>query len=276
MDGPSENEIKHQVEASFRKIAGLYEGLRFTQACARRLVELVDPQPAERVLDAATGTGMAALLAADMVGPQGTVLGVDLSPDMLAGAHARLAASGLNNVTFRQADLQQVDLEAAAFDAVLCASSLFFIPDMVGALRRCWAALKPGGRLGFSSFGPGFLQPLYPLWRERLAAHGVTSPTIPTARLERTQDCSQVLVDAGFTQVRVITEQVGYFLTPEQRWGEISAGLEGIPLRSLDAQTQDQVRREHLAELELLAGPRGLWVDVEANFALGTRPAAPV
>lgn len=266
---------KRLIEANFRQIADLYEGLRFTQVCARRLVELVDPQPAERILDAATGTGMAALLAAHLVGTQGQVLGVDLSADMLAVAQARLAASGLPNVTFIQADLQHMMLETGPFDAVLCASSLFFIPDMVGALRRCWAALRPGGRMGFSSFGPGFLRPLHSLWRERLSAHGVTNPSIPNARLEQPHDCTQVLLDAGFTQVQATTEQLGYFLTPEQRWGEIVAGLEGIPLRSLDAQTQDQVRREHLAELQGLAGPRGVWVNVEANFALGVRPAAP-
>jgi len=101
----------------------------------------------QRVLDIATGIGEPALTAARLVGPAGRVTGIDLSPAMLEFAEQRARQAGLGNVEFRVMDANALDLDAAAFDAVLCRWGLMFVDDLARTLRAIHAALKPGARL---------------------------------------------------------------------------------------------------------------------------------
>jgi ubiquinone/menaquinone biosynthesis C-methylase UbiE len=258
-----------QVRAVFKAFAATYDDLRFLKLCAGRLTELAVLCSGARVLDVATGTGIVALSAARIVGPTGRVVGVDLSPEMLARARHKLALTDLAQVEFREGDAQRLDLPDRSFDVVLCASSLFFVPDMAGALREWRRVLVPGGLAGFSSFGPTFLQPLRDLWEARLRRYGLQAAPLPTHRLADPDICRQLLVGAGFTHDHVCTEQLGgYIRTADERWTDIQAGPEGKPWLALDPAQREQARAEHFAELTALATPQGIWVDVPAIFAL--------
>ncbi len=265
---------QQRLRASFDAIAADYERLGFVHGCAARLLGLANPTPGMRVLDVGTGTGLVALAAAHAVGTSGHVTGVDFSARMLERAGEQLAKSGLGNVTFQQGDAQHLGFPDANFDAVLCASALFFVPDMARAAQEFRRVLKPGARVGFTAFGTGFLEPLSPLLGARLAQHGVPPVQPPVARLADPDACANLLENAGFVDVNVRSEQVGYFLPDfEARWQEIRAGLEGLPLERLSADVLERVKVEHAAELEGLFTPQGLWVNVPANFAFGTKPS---
>jgi ubiquinone/menaquinone biosynthesis C-methylase UbiE len=95
-------------------------------------------------LDVATGTGWAALAAAQHVGPTGRALGVDLAPELLEHARQKAAAAGLTHVEFRAGDATRLDLADQCVNVVLCASALFFLPDMLAALREWHRVLTPG------------------------------------------------------------------------------------------------------------------------------------
>jgi ubiquinone/menaquinone biosynthesis C-methylase UbiE len=268
---PSPDEQKRRVLANFNAMAGNYDSLGFTQRCAKRLLELSNLKTGETVLDVATGTGLVATVAAQMVGTMGKVIGIDFSPEMLVKAKQK--ATGISQLEFREGDAEHLALPDESFDVVLCASSLFFIPDMGQAVRESWRVLKPGGRLGFSSFGPSFFKPLRMLWRDRLVTHGLSlSPSLPSDRLAEPAMSESLLRDAGFTNVSVQSEQLGYYQTLEQRWHEIKVSLEGMPLAKFSEEEQAQIKKEHLEELEPLLTEQGLWVDVAANFALGNKP----
>jgi ubiquinone/menaquinone biosynthesis C-methylase UbiE len=269
-------EYQRHVRAVFGALAATYDDLHFLQLCASRLTELAVLPAGARVLDMATGTGMVALGAAQIVGPTGRVVGLDLSPDMLARARHKLALTGLTNVEFREGDAQRLDLPDQSLDFVLCASSLFFVPDMLGALREWRRVLAPGGRVGFSSFGSTFLQPLRDLWEARLRRYGLTAAALPTHRLADPTICQQLLQEAGFTDVHVRTEQLGdYIRTADERWADIQAGPEGKPWLALDPDQREQARVDHLAELTALATPQGIWVDVPAIFAFAQQSGTP-
>src|SRR5215468_2605009 len=171
-----------RIVADCNATAETYDALRFVQVCARRLVELAALPPGAHVLDIATGTGWAAIAAAQYVGPTGGVLGVDLAPELLERARQKVAAAGLTQVEFREGDAERLDLGDQRFDVVLCASSLFFMPDMLAALQEWYRVLTPGGQVGFSGFGPTFGQPQQDLWDARLRQYGVSVP-IPNQRL---------------------------------------------------------------------------------------------
>jgi ubiquinone/menaquinone biosynthesis C-methylase UbiE len=215
---------------------------------------------------------LVALAAAGIVGEHGRVVGVDFSPQMLHEATQRLEATGLQNVTFLEGDAEHLEFPEDSFDVVLCASALFFVPDMKRAAEEFHRVLKPGGRAGFSSFGAGFLSPLTELLSARLEAHGMPPAKPPVGRLADPNACRTLLEEAGFIQVEVSSTQLGYHHTDfEARWAEIVAGLEGMPLGKLSSEELERARAEHRTELEELFTGDGLWTNVPANFAFGTK-----
>jgi ubiquinone/menaquinone biosynthesis C-methylase UbiE len=262
------NEQKSRLMATFNSIAANYDELHFLHAPASRLVELADLSASMRVLDVATGTGLQALLAAQSVGPKGKVIGIDLAPDMLT--HARLKLAGIPQVEFEEGDAENLKYPDHSFEAVLCGSALFFIPDLVGALKEFKRVLVPGGCAGFSSFGPSFLQPLNKLWAARLQQYDLKIGSLPIDRISTPEVCKQLLSQAGFTKIEVHSEQLGYYLaTPAERWQEIVVGIEGLPLLKLPAEQREQIKAEHLAEISQLSTSKGIWIDVPAIFAFG-------
>jgi len=274
-DDPSSADRKRRVAASFDAMAQSYDALRFVRRSAERLVELAAVAPGARVLDVATGTGFVALAAAAQVGAGGSVTGIDLSAAMLERARHKATAAGLA-VTFQVGDAERLEFADGAFDLVLCASSLFFVGDMIGAVREWRRVLAPRGLAVFSSYGPNFLEPGKGLWAACLRRHGGEAPFPPVQRLGQPARCEELLRLGGFTDIEVREEQLGYHATPGERWDEIAAGAEGAPLLAMSIEARERIRSEHLAELATAGTERGAWVDVPAIFASGrAEPTAP-
>lgn len=265
-------ERRRRLKVTFDAFAPKYDALRFLRLPAERLVELAMLSSGASVLDVATGTGNGVLRLAERVGDSGAVVGIDLSTEMLHQARQKLAAADFRNVELREGDAERLDFPDRSFDAVLCASSLFFLSDMAAALQEWRRVLVPGGLVGVSAFGPAFLQPLRRLWKARLAQHGLMVGTLPSDRVSDPGTAGNLLREAGFTRVDVWIEQLGYHVpAPDDRWQDILVGLEGRPLLQLSATEREQVRSEHLAELKMVTTTEGLWVDVPVLFAFGRR-----
>lgn len=120
---------------------------RSTAALSARMAELAGALRGRRVLDVASGTGEPALELARRVGPEGAVLGTDLVEPMLAFAREKATAAHLFNVEFRRVDGEALDERPASFSAATIRWGLMFMPDPIACLRRCFAALEPGGRV---------------------------------------------------------------------------------------------------------------------------------
>lgn len=104
-------------------------------------------RPGDRVLDCGSGSGADALIAARLVGPSGRVIGVDMTPAMLAKARRNAELAKLPNVEFREGVLESLPVDDAWADVVISNGVLNLVPDKAGALREMHRALRPGGRL---------------------------------------------------------------------------------------------------------------------------------
>ncbi|HEV1993390.1 MAG TPA: class I SAM-dependent methyltransferase [Candidatus Acidoferrum sp.] len=122
--------------------------------------------PGQRVLDIGSGAGDVAMLAANLVGPSGEVVGIERDPHSIARARSRVAEAGLHNVIFTQSDVSQIP-SSKPFDAVVGRFILMFLPDPLAILRSLTQLVRPGGVVAFHelSWAPYLLYAArLPLW----------------------------------------------------------------------------------------------------------------
>jgi arsenite methyltransferase len=103
--------------------------------------------PGERVLDLGSGAGTDSLIAAQMVGDQGHVTGVDMTPEMLAKARASAAEMGAQNVEFVEAEAEHLPFPDASFDVVISNGVIDLVPDKDAVFSELHRVLIPGGRM---------------------------------------------------------------------------------------------------------------------------------
>jgi SAM-dependent methyltransferase len=109
-----------------------------------RLAELRD---GETVVDLGSGGGIDVFLAARQVGPSGRVIGVDMTPEMLARARANAERQGLKNVEFRQGLIEALPVADHSVDVILSNCVINLAPDKSAVFKEALRVLKPGGRL---------------------------------------------------------------------------------------------------------------------------------
>lgn len=268
--------LNRTIDAIFDDMAPGYDRLRFIQNAADRLVELADIRPGMTILDTATGTGRAALDEACAVAPDGVVVGIDLSKGMLTRARSNIQAENCTaalSLALVQGDALRLPFPAAAFDRVVCASGLFFMPDMTAALVAWRHALKTGGLVAFCAFARGIRQPMTDLLEKRMAAFGLKPQGHPGLRdLSRLENCLNLLQAAGFERVESRTEQLGYYLPfVEDYWEEELYGLHRTMISQLTPEERETLRQEHLTEVRPLVTGQGLWIDVPVNLVVGRK-----
>ena len=104
-------------------------------------------QPGEDVLDIGCGAGMDTLIAAQMVGPGGTVTGIDVTPAMVAKARRSATEMGLTTVTIVEGSAEQLPFPDGSFDVVISNGVIDLIPDKDAVFSEIARVLRPGGRI---------------------------------------------------------------------------------------------------------------------------------
>jgi demethylmenaquinone methyltransferase/2-methoxy-6-polyprenyl-1,4-benzoquinol methylase len=143
---------EHLIETYRRKAkhyditSRLYPAPGYPQRGQRvRAVQALDLRPGDRVIDVACGTGLNFPLIEDVIGREGTIVGVDLTDAMLAQAQHRVETNGWSNVSLVQADAAEFDFPGEV-DAILCTYALTQVPECGEVIARGAAALAGGGR----------------------------------------------------------------------------------------------------------------------------------
>jgi arsenite methyltransferase len=147
--GGSPEAIAQTIGYKADALGAVPEGANLGLGCGAPVDHLA-LQPGEAVLDLGSGGGIDCFLAAGKVGTQGRVIGVDMTPEMLARARANAEKTGHANVEFREGRLEALPVEDASIDAVTSNCVINLVPDKAAVFREVARVLKPGGRLVIS------------------------------------------------------------------------------------------------------------------------------
>ncbi|WP_316979275.1 arsenite methyltransferase [Shumkonia mesophila] len=151
----------------------------------------------ETVLDLGSGAGIDCFVARRETGDSGRVIGVDMTPEMIARARQNAAKLGYGNVEFRLGEIENLPVEAGAVDIVISNCVLNLVPDKAAAFAEMFRVLKAGGRFCVSDIVSSVALPA-PI-REAAALHvGCVAGAIVEA------EYLALLGQAGFTDVRVV------------------------------------------------------------------------
>ena len=200
------------------------------------------PRPGDRVLDLGCGFGDTTQRLAELVGPQGEALGVDVSQPFID--LARREAEGVGNVRFERADVQVAELEGG-FDYAFSRMGVMFFANPVAAFRNVRSALAPGGRL------------CAVVWRRKLDNEWVSrAEQVVEGYLDHPEESDEPTCGPGpfsMANADTVSEQLQI------------AGFEAISLQRCDLPLKIGNHLDHAVEFNMALGPAGevlrLWED---------------
>jgi len=139
-------EISRKIGYSEGELAAVPEGANLGLGCGNP-VALASLQVGEVVLDLGSGAGFDCFLAAKRVGEVGRVIGVDMTPEMVARARENARKAGVTNVEFRLGEIEHLPVDSGTVDVIISNCVINLVPDKDRAFAEAFRVLRPGGRL---------------------------------------------------------------------------------------------------------------------------------
>jgi ubiquinone/menaquinone biosynthesis C-methylase UbiE len=266
-------DAKARATATYNAAADSYDDTAnsFWERFGRKTIERLHLHPGAHVLDVCCGSGASAIPAAEKVGPEGFVLGVDLAEKLLERARSKATKRGLHNSEFRVGDMLDLHLQRSEFDAVVCVFGIFFVPDMRAGVQALWEVVRPGGKLAITTWGPRWFEPATTaFWNAiRKVRPDLYKGFNPWDRICDPGSLRALLTDGGIQQAEVIAEAGEHPIpSPEAWWSAVlGSGYRGT-LDQLDTKGRQKVRIANLTYIR----DSGI-TSVEANvvYAIATK-----
>ena len=266
-------EAKMRAAATFNATADSFDApaLAFWDRIGHRTVERMSLKIGACVLDAGCGSGASAIPAAEAVGAEGRVLGVDLAENLLHFARTKARQSGLAQAEFRLGDIEALDPAVETFDAVICVLGIFFLADMPMAVRCLWKLVRPGGQMAITTWGPRVLEPGNSAFWEavRKERPDLYKNFNPWERVNEPAALAAMLLEGGAKPDEVVAEAGSQPLNaPNDFWTIALGSGYRATIERLDLGARDRVR---LATLDYLSRNNVRSVEANALYAISRK-----
>jgi len=228
--GPSEQTAECASSAprfySAEELAGLPGSVTDISMGCGNPIAMAELQPGEVVLDLGSGGGIDCFLAARQVGPQGRVIGLDMTPDMIRLARRNAKKMGATNVEFRYGEMEDIPLPDESVDVIMSNCVINLSPDKDAVFGEAYRVLRPGGRMSVSD----------------IVINGQLPPSI-RSRLDAWAGCLAGALDesdylgkiraAGFQEVEVLSRDYAK-IGETAEWEDVKALLSEAGLSPCD------------------------------------------
>jgi arsenite methyltransferase len=255
--GPSEVAVEQAGAARFyseEELADLPDTVTDASLGCGNPLAIADLRPGEVVLDLGSGGGIDCFLAAKKVGPEGRVIGLDMTPDMIKLARRNAKKMGVTNVDFRFGEMEDMPLLDGSVDVIISNCVINLSPDKDAVFHEAYRVLRPGGRLSVSDIVvdgdlPQFIRNKLDAWAGCIA--GALDERVYLDKIRA----------AGFEQVEVLSRD----------HSEVDEGTEWDEVQVVVAGDDGQEAKEKLIEAGL--SPRDLVSKVVSIKVRAYKPA---
>jgi ubiquinone/menaquinone biosynthesis C-methylase UbiE len=246
--------------------------LSFWDYFGRRTIELASLPIGSRVLDVCCGSGASALPTAEVVGPTGKVIGVDLANQLLELARTKAVQRRLGNIEFEVGDMLSLRFPTASFDAVVCVFGIFFVPDMAKAVSELWSRVRPGGKLVVTTWGPNFCKPANDaFWCSiKSVRPDLYKGFNPWDRIDAPASLRKVFDEAAVASPKIIAENRLHPINSAEDWWTIvlGSGYRGT-IEQLDLAERQKVQKANLA---FIRDEKISAIETNVLYALAAKP----
>ena len=257
------DEARKRAETTYNAASDYFDhpANTFWTRYGRRTVERLQLSSGDHVLDVCCGSGASAIPAAQIVSPNGSVVGVDLAENLLTLARTKAQELGLNNVDFKSGDMTNLAFADDTFDAVVCVFGIFFVPDMEAALRELKRVVRPGGKLAITTWGPRLFEPANgAFWTTvRSLKPDLYKDFNPWDRISDVEGLRALLLGGGLNEFEIVAEAGSQELNVPEDWWAIVMGsgyrgtveqLAPAELEELRRENLDYIRRSSISAIE--------------------------
>ena len=222
------DDAQDRVAFTYNAAADFFDAspLGFWDYFGRRTIELASLSNGSRVLDVCCGSGASALPAAEAVGPEGSVIGVDLAKQLLDLARTKAIQRQLTNIEFEIGNILSMRFPPASFDAVVCVFGIFFVPDMAKAVGELWSRIRSGGKLAVTTWGGNFCEPANKaFWRSiENVRPDLYKGFNPWDRIDNPVSLSKIFEEGGVPSPKISAENRLHPISSANDWWAIVLG----------------------------------------------------
>jgi len=268
----TEEDAKTKAAATYNLAADFFDHPTntFWERYGRRTIERLELTPGANVLDVCCGSGASAIPAAQAVGPDGSVTGIDLAENLLTLARNKASQHGLSNLRFEQGDLTNLRFDDGSFDVVVCVFGIFFVPDMEAGMRELKRVLRLGGRLAITTWGPRLFEPVNTAFWDSVRS---LRPELykgfnPWDRICEAEQLRLLLSTAGLKDIEVAAERDSQPInSPEDWWPMVlGSGYRGT-VEQLSAAERERVKAENV---DFIRQSKIRSIEANVLYAVGT------
>jgi ubiquinone/menaquinone biosynthesis C-methylase UbiE len=228
---------KDTLRGVFTRSASNYERIRYFPIFGKWLVEMAQIPEGAKILDVACGRGAVLFPAAERVGLNGRVIGIDLADGMARQTKLEIERRGLKQAEALQMDAEHLTFPDSSFDFVLCGFSLQFFPHLTQVFSEFRRVLKPSGRIAVTTWsGDDERWDWYADLRE---AYGAVVK-LGSQSLDSPGEIQRWFSQAGFGDIQIHTKEMDMVYLDEEEWWNVEwsisarAGLEKLSSEGLE------------------------------------------